>query len=92
MATRLDMDREAIDTIDAQLAALFEKRFAIVRDIIEYKIENRLPVLDSTREKQIIEKNVSRIEDDDIRIYFRRLYTLMLELSRDYQDDILREK
>ena len=71
MATRLDLDRLAIDEIDARLAELFEKRFEVVRDIIDYKVENRLPILDSSREKQIIETNVSRIQDDDIRVYFR---------------------
>ena len=92
MATRLELDRQQIDEIDAQLAELFEKRFEIVRDIIDYKVENRLPILDDSREKQIIETNVSRIKDDDKQIYFRRFYTSMLELSRDFQDDILREK
>lgn len=92
MATRLELDRQQIDEIDAQLAELFEKRFEIVRDIIDYKVENRLPILDDSREKQIIEINVSRIKDDDKQIYFRRFYTSMLELSRDFQDDILREK
>ena len=92
MASRLELDRQQIDEIDAQLAELFEKRFEIVRDIIDYKVENRLPILDDSREKQIIEINVSRIKDDDKQIYFRRFYTNMLELSRDFQDDILREK
>lgn len=92
MTTRLDLDRQAIDDIDARLAELFEKRFEVVRDIIDYKIENRLPILDSSREKQIIETNVSRIQDDDIRVYFRKLYADMLDLSREFQDDILREK
>ena len=92
MATRLDLDRLAIDEIDARLAELFEKRFEVVRDIIDYKVENRLPILDSSREKQIIEINVSRIQDDDIRVYFRKLYADMLDLSREFQDDILREK
>lgn len=92
MATRLDLDRAKIDEIDAQLAQLFEQRFEVVRDIIDYKVENRLPILDNSREKQIIENNASRIEDDDVRIYFRKLYMYMLDLSRDFQDDILREK
>lgn len=92
MTQRLELDRSRIDEIDEQIAALFEKRFAIVRDIIDYKIENRLPILDTTREKQIIERNAAYIEDDDIRVYFRKFYGAMLELSREYQDDIIREK
>ena len=41
---RLDKDREKIDEIDAQIAKLFEERFETVRDVIDYKIENRLPI------------------------------------------------
>ena len=48
--SRLDKDREKIDEIDAQIAKLFEERFETVRDVIDYKIENRLPILNSDRE------------------------------------------
>jgi monofunctional chorismate mutase len=92
MSNRLDEDRSRIDQIDARLAELIEQRFTIVRDIIDYKIENRLPILDSGREQQIIETNTGRIQDDDIRIYFKRLYMDMLSLSREFQDEILKEK
>ena len=92
MANRLEEDRKEIDAIDIQIAQLFEKRFRIVKDIIDYKIENRLPILDSGREAQIIETNCDHIEDDDIRYYFRKMYTDMIELSREYQTDILNNK
>lgn len=92
MATRLENDRQEIDEIDAQIADLFERRFSIVRDIINYKIENRLPILDTGREKEIIDRNSSRVNNEDIRSYFRRVYTFMIDMSREYQDDVLREK
>ena len=90
--TRLEKDREEIDQIDAALAGLFEKRFTVVRDIIDYKIENRLPILDSGRESEIIEKSSGCVQDDDIRMYFKRFYRNMLELSREFQEEILKEK
>ncbi len=92
MPDRLTEDRNQIDAIDQEIAALFEKRFGVVRDIIDYKIENRLPILDSGREQEIIARNCERIGDDDIRYYFRKMYTNMLELSREYQTDILNSK
>lgn len=92
MSTRLEKDREAIDQIDAQIAALFEERFTIVKDIIDYKVENRLPILDSGRESTIIDRNSLLVKDPDIRKYFRQTYTRMIELSREYQDEILKEK
>lgn len=92
MPDRLTEDRNQIDAIDQEIAALFEKRFGVVKDIIDYKIENRLPILDSGREQEIIARNCERISDDDIRYYFRKMYTNMLELSREYQTDILNSK
>ena len=89
MTQRLEQDRQMIDEIDAEIAALFEKRFSIVRDIIDYKIDNRMPIRDSNREAEITERNAALVQDDEIRVYFRMLYSHMLDLSREYQKEIL---
>lgn len=86
--TRLDKDRQKIDEIDEQIAKLFEERFDAVRDVIAYKIENRLPILNSDREKEITEKNVKRITDDDIKPYFKAWYNDLLALSKEFQKEI----
>jgi chorismate mutase / prephenate dehydratase len=86
--TRLDKDRQKIDEIDEQIAKLFEERFETVRDVIAYKIENRLPILNSDREKEITEKNVKRITDDDIKPYFKAWYNDLLALSKEFQKEI----
>ena len=86
--TRLDKDRQKIDEIDEQIAKLFEERFETVRDVIAYKIENRLPILNSDREKEITEKNVKRITDDDIKPYFKAWYNDLLDLSKEFQKEI----
>lgn len=90
--SRLDEDRKKIDTIDKQIAELFEERFNVVKDVIDYKIENRLPILNSGREKEITEKNTKRIQDEDIREYFKVWYEELLLLSKEYQKQIQDEK
>lgn len=90
--SRLDGDRKKIDTIDKQIAELFEERFNVVKDVIDYKIENRLPILNSGREKEITEKNTNRIQDEDIREYFKVWYEELLLLSKEYQKQIQDEK
>lgn len=92
MANRLEEARNEIDVLDKELAELFEKRFHLVKDIIDYKVENRLPILDEGREKEIIEKNTNRIDDVDLQKYFRKVYTYMIEVSRDYQEEVLNDK
>ena len=89
MENQLEKSREEIDRIDAQIAELFEERFTILRDIIAYKVENHLPVLDTGREENIIATNSKRIQDDDIRKYFKQAYMRMIELSRQFQEEIL---
>ena len=90
--SRLDEDRKKIDTIDKQIAELFEERFNVVKDVIDYKIENRLPIMNSGREKEITEKNTNRIQDEDIREYFKVWYEELLLLSKEYQKQIQDEK
>ena len=92
MTTKLDEDRKAIDEIDTQMAALFEKRFEVVADIIGYKIANMMPIFDSGREAEITEKNCALIQSDDIRSYYRRYFAELLNLSKEYQQQIQNEK
>lgn len=86
---RLEEDRKAIDEIDKEITELFEKRFTVVQDVIAYKTENDLPILNSGREDDITKKNTERIQNEDIRPYFKEWYKKLLALSRQYQQDIL---
>lgn len=90
--SRLDDDRKKIDEIDKKITELFEERFNVVKDVIDYKIENHLPILNSGREQEITEKNTKRIQDEDIREYFKVWYEELLLLSKEYQKQIRDEK
>lgn len=46
--------RSEINTIDAQLLDLFAKRFAIVREVGEYKKTHKLPIRDEQREQELV--------------------------------------
>jgi len=80
--------REQIDTIDDELLRLFRERMNIARQVALYKKEHNLPVLDAVREAE----KLAAIEDkagEDMRQYARKLYTLLLELSRTYQEEFI---
>ena len=49
--TLLDEKRLEINDIDTQLVQLFEQRMHAVESIIQYKLENQLPILDTGREE-----------------------------------------
>lgn len=50
MTNQLETLRQEIDSIDAQIFALFKQRLAVVKQIGAYKKEHGLSVLDSSRE------------------------------------------
>lgn len=49
------------DTVDAQLAALFERRMKAVLSVAEYKKAHGLPIFDAAREKVVLDKAEARI-------------------------------
>ena len=51
----LEQARAEIDTVDAQLAALFERRMAAVLQVAEYKRAHGLPVYDAARETAVLD-------------------------------------
>ena len=67
----LEQARAEIDTVDAQLAALFERRMAAVLQVAEYKRAHGLPVYDAARETAVLEKAAARIQDPALRPYYK---------------------
>lgn len=87
--TKLDEARKEINLIDAQMAKLFEARMRWAKEIAIYKRENALPIFDKTREKELIEKNKTLIDDDDLRGYYISFLEDLMNISKKYQSLIL---
>ena len=60
--------RREIDSIDRELIALFEKRMNVAIKVGEYKKERNLPIFHAKREKEVIEKNVSLLNNKALRM------------------------
>lgn len=84
----LEQIRNEIDAIDKEMVKLFDKRMDCAANVAKFKKENNLPVLNSAREREILNK-VTELADEDHASYLRVLYSLMFELSRTYQGKIL---
>lgn len=83
---QLDQARVKINEIDKELARLWSERMAAVAEVLAYKQENGLPVLDSSREAQLLERNLCYISDD-LKGYYPRFHDGVLESSKAYQRD-----
>ncbi|MBQ5995341.1 MAG: chorismate mutase [Clostridia bacterium] len=85
----IDQLRRNIDSIDTELVELFKRRMKTAADIAEYKQQNNLPVLDKSRERELLNK-VADISGEEYENYTLRLYSQILELSKAYQSKIIK--
>ncbi|NCB33647.1 MAG: chorismate mutase [Erysipelotrichia bacterium] len=90
--TDLKESRNKINEIDSELAALFEQRMHTVREIIRYKSQNGLPVLDSSREEENRQRNAEKIQDETLKEYFLKWYQNTMDISKQYQKDLLKKE
>ena len=60
---QLEQARIEINKIDEQMAVLFERRMQAAEQVAAYKKQQGLPIFDKTREQAVIEKNLSRIQN-----------------------------
>ena len=82
---KLEQARTQIDAIDREMAKLYEARLDAVKDVIAYKIENDLPILDSGREQVVIEKNLQFIQNPDYKEYYESFIKFIMKESKAYQ-------
>ena len=81
--------RAEIDTVDAQLAALFERRMAAVLQVAEYKRAHGLPVYDAARETAVLEKAAARIQDPALRPYYKDHVQNLMDVAKQYEAVVL---
>ena len=86
---KLNKAREIIGEADKEIAALFEKRMAAVKEVAEYKKERGLPVFDGAREDFLINKNLEYIENEDIKDFYVSFMKSTMNISKSYQHRIL---
>jgi len=76
--------RNKIDKIDDDLARLFAERLSLVGEIAHKKKEQKLPALNTAREREVITR-LTEGKPDDIAGYTKTLYTTIFDLSRSHQ-------
>lgn len=81
----LEKQRAEIDTIDREIVALFERRMQIVVEVARIKKENGIAILDANREKEVIKKVQSYLQDADLKEELAEAYETLMKVSKDYQ-------
>ena len=89
--TDLKEARKNIEDIDRQMAELFVRRMQCSRNIAEYKQANGIPILDSGREKTLIEKNDAYIVENELKPYYKQFMQGIMDISKQYQHKLMEQ-
>ncbi len=84
MSKDLENIRKEIDRVDDQLVDLFKERLELAGEVAAYKQEHNLPILNSSREREIIQR-LTKEQDDFMACYTKILFTTLFDLSRSHQ-------
>ncbi len=93
----LSIIRERINEIDNKIVELWKERMENCLSVAQYKQKNNIPVLDSKREAELLNR-ISDMAGDELDVYSRVLYDTIMTISKSYQhrylygDNALTEK
>ena len=82
---KLEKARKEIEEADKLIAEGFEKRMAAVREVAAYKKSLNLPIEDKRREAELIEKELSYINEEDFKLPFVDFLKAEMEVSKNFQ-------
>ncbi|MEA5004674.1 MAG: prephenate dehydratase domain-containing protein [Christensenella sp.] len=83
--TELEKLREQIDKVDRTIIDAFIERLHIAQGVADYKITHDLPVLDRSREQEVLKKRRAMAEDPSLDADIDRLFELLMKISREHQ-------
>ena len=78
-----------INNIDNDMKHLFIKRMELIKQVIEYKKENNLNILDTSRENEIINLNSNDLLNSEYYEYYLEFIKNIMNISKEYQKNIL---
>lgn len=81
----LDVTRQKIDAIDANLVALLEERMQLVNDVVAYKKTVGKPILDTSREHAVLQKVADKVQEKAFEDTIVNTFSDIMKRSRDYQ-------
>ncbi len=85
--TELDALRSEIDAIDEELVRALARRFEIVARVAEYKARTGIPMMQSSRVREVGERSAALAERHDLSPRMvRRVFDLLIEESCAFED------
>ena len=85
----LQKTRAALDAVDREIVRLFEERMLLARDVAAYKLAHGMPVLDRSREEQVLISRCAMLQDPHWEPSVRELFEKIMALSRAEQERLV---
>lgn len=85
----LDDARKQINDVDKEMVKLFEKRMQAIEDVISYKQEHQMNVLDTSREQDVIKQNADYLEQETYKNSYIEFMEDVMAISRKYQRSVI---
>lgn len=83
--------RKELDEVDASIVSLFEKRMNLCREVAAAKMAAGIPVLDQSREAQVLASRAAQLRDASLADGVKELYTALMAISRAEQQKMMLE-
>ena len=87
----LEALRAELDMVDRDIVRLFEKRMHLSLEVAACKLSRDLPVLDRSREEQVLASRAAMLENPAWAQEVRSLWETLMALSRAEQEKYIRE-
>ena len=81
--------RKEIDEGDKAIVQVFQRRMELVLKVLEYKRDNKLPILNAQREEEVIRKVQGYLEDSRFDKEVDQLFRDIMKISRKLQSKVL---
>ncbi|MDF0480761.1 chorismate mutase [Vagococcus sp. PNs007] len=88
----LKKQRQEIDRIDQEIIRLLEARLDVVSEVVGIKEQEKIEVLDSEREKSVLDKVEGAVKNKEYASTIKALYQEMMRVSKEYQSSKLIKK
>ena len=83
----LRKSREKINAIDKELTSLLNSRFAIMKEIGEYKKAKGLPVFDKVREDEVLDR-VCKVSEPEYEAEIVRIFKEIIAYGKSIQEKV----
>ena len=83
--------RKKIDNIDDEILLLLSARMALMESVVEYKAKNDISIFDAKREVEILQNKIQDADEKGLgEDFVRQLFQLIMNESKNVQDDIIK--